>query len=103
MGKVFGILGTVFGAIGFVIGIVNLVMLFTIGWWFLGYIWLFAICGTGIVFSAVGMAKDDKRTLGIAGLALSILGVIIAIVFTVLVIGYIATMTSPTVTYTYYY
>lgn len=62
MGKVFGILGLVFGLIGLFIF-----------WYIFGPL--------AIIFGAIGIAKDDSKGLGIAGLVLGIVDVACMLIF----------------------
>lgn len=62
MGKVFGIIGLVSGIIGLLVF-----------WYIFGPI--------AIIFGAIGIAKDDSKGLGIAGLILGIVDVVCMLIF----------------------
>jgi len=77
MGKVFGLIGLIFGIIGLV------------GVWFLTFLFYFSallISILAIVFGGIGIAKDDSKGLGIAGLILGIITLIIWLLWPILVI-----------------
>ena len=77
MGKVFGLLGLLFGIIGIV------------GVWFFTFFFYFSALIIGIlaiVFGAIGIAKDDSKGMGIAGLILGIITLIIWFLWPILVL-----------------
>lgn len=71
MGSPFGIVSLIFGIIGLVAGWL-LVFIFPI----IG----FAIPAIAIIFGIIGIASDDSKGLGIAGLILGIIALIIGLV-----------------------
>jgi hypothetical protein len=108
MGKVFGYLGLGIGIGGMFLAILGIILLYAIGW-MLGMLWIWPIliCGSAIVFSAIGIAKDDSRGPGIAGLVISVVGVILSIVYAVLyyvvLAATIQAATQPDIFDLYYY
>ncbi|MFX1380386.1 MAG: hypothetical protein ACFFA4_14975 [Promethearchaeota archaeon] len=75
MGKIFGLLGLIFGLIGI------------IGVWFITFFFYFGALLIGIlaiVFGGIGIAKDDSKGLGIAGLILGIITLIIWFIWPIL-------------------
>ena len=77
MGKIFGLLGLIFGLIGI------------IGVWFITFFFYFGALLIGIlaiVFGGIGIAKDDSKGLGIAGLILGIITLIIWFIWPILLL-----------------
>ena len=82
MGKAFGITSLVLGIIGIIIGIITfLSIFFPLPYMRSLSIGTFGIGGLAITFGAIGIAKDDSKGLGIAGLVLGISAVFIGISF----------------------
>jgi hypothetical protein len=87
MGKVFGLIALILGIIGI------------IGVWFLTFFFYFSALIIGIlaiVFGGIGIAKDDSKGLGIAGLILGIITLIIWFLWPILLLfgllGFLASM-----------
>jgi hypothetical protein len=82
MGKVFGLIGLIFGLIGI------------IGIWFITFYFYFGPVLIGIlaiIFGGIGIAKDDSKGLGIAGLVLGIITIIIWVIWPILILfGFLA-------------
>jgi len=77
MGKIFGLLGLIFGLIGI------------IGVWFITFFFYFGALLIGIlaiVFGGIGIAKDDSKGLGIAGLIVGIITLIIWFIWPILLL-----------------
>ena len=71
---------------GFVLGIVSVLLICS----FYGAVANIVVGGLGITFSAMGRKSITSRGLAIAGLVTSIIGVIAALVWVVIIIGIIA-------------
>ena len=71
---------------GFVMGIISILLLCTFYGSFINLI----VGGLGITFSAIGRKSSTSRGLAIAGLIMSIIGVVISVLFVVIIIGIIA-------------
>ncbi|MFX1496259.1 MAG: DUF4190 domain-containing protein [Promethearchaeota archaeon] len=76
MGKVFGILGLIFGIVS-----IALCWIFFLG---------IPLGALGIIFGGIGIAKDDSKGLGIAGLILGIIGLVLSILFITVLAIFIA-------------
>jgi len=74
LGKVFGIIALVFGICGLAFPWIP----------FIGGLWVIALPIIAIIFGGIGIAKDDSKGMGIAGLVLGIVGIIMYIVVFVL-------------------
>ncbi|MFW9900761.1 MAG: hypothetical protein ACFFDY_05670 [Candidatus Thorarchaeota archaeon] len=87
MGKVFGLIGMLCGlaAVGLI-------------WFFFGW-WILVLAILGIVFGAIGIAKDDSKAMGVVGLIFGIIGlvlwIIFPLVFLVLLAGLLGGLLSP--------
>jgi len=78
MGKFWGTLGLLCGLFGIFL---NILIIFVLpGLW--DY-WGLLLSGVGVVFSIVGIAADDSKGPGVAGLIFSIGGVIGAIIWVI--------------------
>jgi hypothetical protein len=82
LGKVFGIIALVFGICGLAFPWIP----------YFGGIWVIALPIIAIIFGGIGIAKDDSKGLGIAGLVLGIIGIVIWILMIVLLAAYFYTM-----------
>ncbi|MFX0040763.1 MAG: hypothetical protein ACFFAB_15600, partial [Candidatus Heimdallarchaeota archaeon] len=69
MGKIFGIISLIFALVSLIIV------------WFFWRLWLIELPIIAIIFGGIGIAKDDSKGLGIAGLILGIIALIIWIIF----------------------
>lgn len=74
MGKVFGIISLVCGICGLAFPWIP----------YFGGLWVIALPIIAIVFGGIGIAKDDSKGMGIAGLVLGIVGIVMYIVVIVL-------------------
>lgn len=77
-------LGSTFGIIGLIFGLLGAFLVWIFGFWTIPFPIL------AIVFSGIGIAKDDSKAPGIIGLILGIIG----LVFWILVIVLLATILS---------
>jgi hypothetical protein len=80
-------LGKVFGIISLVCGICGLVLPWVP---YIGGLWVIALPIIAIIFGGIGIAKDDSKGMGIAGLILGIVGIIMYIVLFIFLAAIIA-------------
>jgi hypothetical protein len=77
---------------GFVLGIISVCLICT----FYGAIANILIAGLGLTFSAMGQKSRTSRGLATAGLVMSIIGLVVALIWVVIfVIAIIASATAP--------
>lgn len=69
MGKIFGIISLICALLAWILP------------WFYWRIWLIWLPILAIIFGGIGIAKDDSKGLGIAGLILGIIALIVWIIF----------------------
>ena len=77
-------LGKIFGIISLIFGLISILLTFL----FYG-MWGIAIPIIAIVFGGIGIAKDDSKGLGIAGLILGIISLVIWIIAPILLLGFL--------------
>ncbi len=79
-------MASTFGIIGLICGILGAILV-----WFFGF-WTIAFPILAIIFSGIGISKDDSKAPGIIGLILGILGLVFWILVIVLLAAFFAAL-----------